>query len=335
MNAEQILAITNPAALFPQDAVKAKEQLRRLRSRWHSDRAGRDDVFTHITKLYELATGAADSGVWDDGRSVTFFATDGRQFILPYLVTRPMEIGRVYIGSKAVAYLVHRDYGDLASNLHTHLSSARFADSDMRKEVIRYLPTVKTLTPLREHVLVVLGKDPDCLCLRDILTYMGGNLPPRHAAWILGRLYNLITYFSWANIVHGDLSPDTLFISPQRHIGMLVGGWWYTSRAGQKFKALPQRTITHMPASELASGVAGFKTDSNLVRATGRELLGDITGGKLLYGDAPMPMVNWLKMPGTGKALTEFEQFYQTLEKSFGARRFVELGITEKDIYER
>jgi hypothetical protein len=83
------------------------------------------------------------------------------------------------------------------------------------------------------------------------------------------------------------------------------------------------------------TGRADFRTDLELVRAIGRELLGDITGVRLARDSAaPRAMIDWLRLPASDDPIEEYRTWRtQVLHDSFGARRFVELPLTQSDIY--
>jgi hypothetical protein len=80
---------------------------------------------------------------------------------------------------------------------------------------------------------------------------------------------------------------------------------------------------------------ADLRTDLELVRAIGRALLGDITGVRLARErGTPPAMIDWLRLPASADPIEEYRTWRtQVLHDSFGARRFVELPLTQSDIY--
>ena len=77
------------------------------------------------------------------------------------------------------------------------------------------------------------------------------------------------------------------------------------------------------------------RTDRELIRALGRELLGDVTGVRLARAKAaPAPMLDWLRLPAGDSAIYDYQTWMnQVLKASFGERRFVTLEITTDDLY--
>ena len=78
-----------------------------------------------------------------------------------------------------------------------------------------------------------------------------------------------------------------------------------------------------------------MKIDAELIRAVGRELLGDGVGSKLLSDpNIPNALLNWVRTAAIGDAYKEYEEWSKkVLKDSFGERRFVELKIQASDIY--
>jgi hypothetical protein len=115
----------------------------------------------------------------------------------------------------------------------------------------------------------------------------------------------------------------------------VLGGWWYAAQIGERMVAAPAGTIAWAPHDLMDTGRADFRTDLDLVRAIGRELLGDITGASLARASAaPRAMIDWLRLPALDDPIEEYRTWRtQVLHDSFGARRFVELPLTQSDIY--
>ena len=138
-----------------------------------------------------------------------------------------------------------------------------------------------------------------------------------------------------AQISHNDLSLDTLFVCPEHHTVCVLGGWWYASTIGKKLKALPQRTIINAPSVLINSKLAMLETDPELVRLTGRELLGNANGVHLMLDTSiPRGLVSWLRLPGRGHAIKDYAEWRdKILPDSFGPRKFVKMTITTEDVY--
>jgi hypothetical protein len=336
LSAEQILKVPldRPEHLFIHgDVDKVKKTYRTLMQTWHPDHnsdARASSVVAHINLLYEKAQQKLAAGVWDQPGVLRFTGESGVQYQMVYKKDRPFELGTVYIGDRIVVYSFRPEYTDLADNARGMIMHFRFANDEMRAEAKRYLPEYENLlTGSTGHTYLVLRKAPEYLCLRDIVAHMSDRLEPRHVAWVMSRLHNLLCYFQWAGLTHNDISIDNYFISPANHTGCLVGGWWYAAPVGRKMLALPARTLRYAPQYIVDKKLADPRIDSELVRAVGRELLGDPVGSKAaMMKDVPQPMLDWLRLPGSASALEEYQTWYNTvLPKAFGPRRFVRMEV--------
>jgi hypothetical protein len=114
-----------------------------------------------------------------------------------------------------------------------------------------------------------------------------------------------------------------------------LGGWWYASVIGEKMKAVPNRTYQYMPIDVKKSKIASSKTDLELIRSVGRELLGDISGIRLNQIEGiPKPLINWLQLPSpTNSAIKDYGLWDKVLTESFGPKKFVKTELTSEELY--
>ena len=337
LTAAQILAISilEPERLFSRDEDDAKLEWRKLSRAWHPDMNPTADpaVLSHINALYDEALRKVTAGSWKVPGLFSFKTTKGKEFGLRYKKHRPFELGDVYIAEKLVAYAVHRDNEDLYREAKRRLTSLAFHDKKMEDEVRRYLPKISDEQVTKDQLIMVVEKTPDVFCLADVLNAAGSKLDPKHVAWVISALLNIKCYLKYANITHNDISLETVFISPEHHSVMLLGGWWYSRPRGEKLLALPARTMNDYDPS--GKPKARHELDMDLIKLTGRELLGDATGSALLREKLTPPMMlSWLRSPGSDNVFDEYKLWYnKILKESFGARRFIKLELTAKEIY--
>jgi hypothetical protein len=337
LTATKILAVplTEPERIFTGEADVAKMEFRILAGKWHPDRkGGNSDVFAHVKLLYDKAADKIAGGTWLVPGLLRVTDVKSRVYQMRYKKTRAFELGDVYIGDRIVTYSIKKEFADLVSNARQMIYGFTYANDQMRAEAARYLPQWHDQLELPDRILVVLKKDPEHICLRDIVTKLG-KLEPRHAAWVMSRLHNLLCYFQWAGITHNDISLDNYFISPAGHVGSIIGGWWYAARVGQKMSALPERTIRYAKPDIVSQKKASFSVDAELIRAVVRESLGDPFGTKMVIDKSvPAPMVQWLQSPGSDSAYKDYSIWYdKVLIKAFGPRRFVRMELNG-DIYD-
>lgn len=332
--AEWILA-AKPEALFP-DPEAIHERFKDLAKVWHPDRNPKrrktaEEVFKHIGELKGIAEKMRDAGRWPGG-ILEIVASDGRKFRLAgYLKEFHSDACDGYICRASVVYVFHKDAEDLGKRF-VDQAKFKYADKKMEGEVARYLPRVSN-----HHkkdgggYVVVVDKTPDLIRVTDLQDHMGGNLLPRHSAWITSSLYNISCYLEYARKSHNAISPSTYFVSPALHSGCLLGGWEFGADYGQKLKALPARTIKYLGKGDLTAGVA---RDLGLIRATMREMLGDGSGMTMKsIPDFPANVADWLLHPSSGKAQTDYVQWHTALETGYGKRRFTKLPVMAADVY--
>lgn len=339
LTAAQILAIRDPERLFTGDLAEAKKEYRGLSKSWHPDlNPGTDSaVMGHINMLYDLAVDRIKNNTWVFDGQITFTSTTGRQFTLRYLKRHEIELGEMYVGENVVGFALHRDNDDLYTNALQQIVNFKFADDKMKSEMSRGLPGLvspKSYFETDERLVVVFAKSDGALLLRDVITHLGGKLDPKHVAWVISGMYNLACYLSYTQLAHCAINPDTVFINPADHTSCLLGGWWYSVKRAAQLSALPGGTVNQLPDDLLTKQVGDPRIDLTLVKALGRELLGDVNGSKLLMNkDIPQPLVTWLRSPAGSDAIAEYKAWIKVLEASFGPRRFVEMKLTAADIY--
>ncbi len=330
LSAEHLLAIpvTEPERLYPRDVASLEKTFRKLAMRWHPDRcadAKAAEVFAHIKTLHEVGERKLADGTWEVPNILSLTTTRGKMFELKYGRRSDFELGKVYISPNFVTYVVDKANADLFAQGVAVLKSLKFHNDKMREEMARNLPTIKAeLETIDAHVLV-LEKKPEQIRLRELLEQSGGKVDPKHVAWMLSNLYNMACYLRWSGLTHNDLSLDTVFVSPEHHGGAVLGGWWYAAAVGKPLLALPTRSAERAPSDVLRRQKADARVDLELIRAIGRELLGDPLGTGLSWSnEVPKALANWLRAPTSGDALADYKAYKdQVLPGSFGPRRFV------------
>jgi hypothetical protein len=340
LGAAEILALApdEPERIFPGDNVGMTRMFRRLARKWHPDRstdAKANDVMARLGELRETAEKRLASGNWTEPDTLTLKTTDSRTFRFRYLAKAPFELGMMYIGKENIAWCLRPDYADLADNASRLIKSFPYANANMEKEVSRYLPSLRAELKTPDGSALIMPRDPELVRLSDLLDYAGGRIDSKQVAWIISSLLNTACYLRFAGLTHNDISTETFFVSPRLHYGALLGGWWYGAKAGQPLSALPTRSADLAPREVLDGKKGNPRLDQLLIRAIGRELLGDPTGSKLpTLKDVPKPLADWLRLPGPPDPVEDYRNWMDhVLPGSFGPRRFVKWDISPTSIY--
>jgi hypothetical protein len=342
LSAAALLAIPEdrPECLFKGGIDDVKKAYRLLAMKWHPDRSrdpGALAVFQHIGRMLDCAEERIALGDWPGSGALRLAAIDGKAYEINYLRRHRFELGSMYVAPTVVAFEVERAHADLVGRAERTVKELDYADATMRTQIAPHLPAFPFAGAFETDTayVIVMRKRPDLLLLRDVLDHFDGRMDPRHVAWVVSSLLNLCCYFQYAGITHNALSPDTCFISPAEHSVAVLGGWWYAARSGERMAAAPARTLEWAPHDLFETGQADIRTDLELVRAIGRELLGDVSGMRLAReSDARAAMIDWLRLPASGDPIDEYRTWRtQVLHDSFGARRFAELPLVQSDIY--
>jgi hypothetical protein len=342
LTADEILAIpeTAPERLFAgPDADAIKKVVRSLSMKWHTDRntdprAGA--VFDRVQKLSDAATGKLAAGTWETPGLLRITSTAGAAYELRYASKLTVDVGTMYVGRTAVGFDITSDNLDLLQNAERQLAGLSYANDTMRGEFARYFPEVSCKVDTPTGAMLILSKTPDVLLLQDVLAHYQGKMPPRHAAWVISRLLNIACYLErQGKVAHNAIGPDTVFISPKHHSACLLGGWWFTTGLGERLLAAPQRMVLSAPPDVLQKKVGDTRTDMEMIKALGRELLGDATGVRLANDSAvPPALVDWLQLSTHQSAVATYREWQErVLIDAFGARKFVEMNITHDTLY--
>lgn len=332
------LAVDVPERLFS-SPENAKAEARVLFMAWHPDRCNDPQaqvVFQHVKSLAEAAERKIAQGTWETPGLLKLSAKDGAQFEVKYAQKVSVDVGTMYLGRKFVGFDISADNLDLLANAEQLLVALPYANAAMRTEFARCFPAVAKKIETSTGAFWLLNKEPDVLLLQDVLDHFQGKLPPRHVAWVISRLLNIACYLEMAGKVsHNAISPDTVFISPAQHSVHLLGGWWFAAGLGQPLKAAAQRMLLCAPPDILQKKVGNSRTDMEMIKALGRELLGDSTGVRLAKDTAvPPALVDWLQLSTHQSAVATYKEWQErVLIDAFGERKFVEMNVTHETLY--
>lgn len=309
--------LSNPLrAVRPEELFSSKASLRNeyisLAKYWHPDNARTGDavVMAHIQSLYDQAQTLT---VWRAPTLVSVKTKRNTTITMRYDFDHDFELGRFYYSDKTLLYIVEQKYSQVFRKLPMYI----FPNPKMGEVIASWLPGRAT-NEFEAHDSSVVGwayvKAPHKYLLRDCLPKI--NKDPAHVAWIMNRLYDLLCYFQFAKITHNNLSVDSVFISPEKH-SITIHGWWYWAAPGSKLSFLPKLAHRVTPPDILKAKTADHRIDLAMIKALGRELLGDWTGMTL----PKTPTVQFLRSPSTGSALEDFKLWENAVAAQFGPKR--------------
>ncbi len=341
LTALDILAISldRPERLFTIDNLTT--EIRALSQLWHPDRCKDPQatiVFQRIQKLHKVAEDRIANNTWDGPAKLSFKSVDGKStFNFKYRRVTDIDIGKMYVGSTKLMYVIEPAYEDLFRNGIKMIDTIKYPAKRFEEQFKRQMPNVIKVVNADIGFVVVMEKTEELVLLKDLLDYLPNNkMDSKHMAWIVSTLANVACFLELNNIAHGAITPSNYWVSPEHHSGVLLGGWWYARPANEKLIALPSETLSILPASIFTDKLAKTSYDRMLIKAVGLECVGDKTHtGSTLLKDPTVPatVLNWLRSPSSVSALEDYFNWSKARDNGFGPRKFVELVVDVNKIY--
>jgi hypothetical protein len=320
----QILNITNPAKLF--NLKTYKQEFHKLSMQYHPDRGGDALVFDHILKLYHQAE--LNEGYWGYLGSLIIVGLDSSEYHYNYYSKSEFELGFIYVTDTEVIYAI-----DNTNTIDFKLPEYKYRDDAMIKafENLVVLKFEKVIIG-KINKYYIIKKPEDCYLLKDII--IKNKIPITQTAWILSRLYNLGCFFNYNNLVHCDLSLNTITINPEKHSIGIIGGWNYVYKENDTIKMLPKHTYDILPRSIIENKKAITSIMTEQIHALGRELLGSRFGSYLELSKLDFKFAEWLTNAGFDNIIKEYKKWdSEILQNIFGVRKFVKWDLKKEDIY--
>jgi hypothetical protein len=339
LTASQILAIppTEPERLFSGDPASLRHEFVVLVKCWHPDRNGSSEaakVMERVVTLHDAAKRKHAVGEWSAPDVIRMDTTTGNSLILKVKRRHEFELGEMAVAINRVAFLVEKEHTTLFETGLRRIKEIRYPDARIRGDLAKFMPDVQGVYETAKHHVAIMAKTEDVILLKDLVAHVGGQLPPKHTAWVVSSLLNLACFFEVTGLTHNAISPETIFVTAKYHAVYVLGGWWYAAPTGSRIELLPEMTYALMPRSMATSKRADIRLDLESIRAVGRTILGDSTGlGLVGREDLPKPMTNFLRLPSSGSAIEDYQAWEKTLKDSFGPPCFMELPISSRDVY--
>jgi hypothetical protein len=335
--ADAILSISekNPERLFGRDPQNVTPVYHALTKLWHPDRnksPQATNVFQHITLLKAKAAALIEANAWHEPGVYKTMLTDGRKLTAVSNFQFDFELGTAHIGTTAVTYVVKHKFEKFAKYAVEFVKNINFADARMMEAYRHSLPTEIRSYEATDGIIIIIRKKPDDVRLKDLIPHIPKDKLQAHAAWIGSRLHEMVRYLDYAKITHGNITSDTVFVSPSQHSIGLFGGWFYATPFKSKITTVPVTTLPFLTRTKdvLSDG----SLDRAMIRPLICEVLGDKNGTNLLkLGFAPA-LVDHLRTPSCGNAQKDLELWSKVLD-TLGPRRFTELSVKYENVYPR
>lgn len=327
----QILSAKKCGDLFPKNKTSRKELYHRLLQKYHPDvydGAQADELAQRINTLYERADKCDELGIWEESNKVYFTDEQGKKRALNYQTEHTFGLGKRYISQNVVAYEFEGSYEQFGRNAAKYVDNLTYKTEGIQQMMEMFLPKIKEhFKTDKGTYVVVFSKTPDVYCLGDILKYFGGNMPPVHAAWVITRTLNFCCYMQTHGLVHNGITIDNIFVSPEYHSVIPIGGWWSTVERGEPILGIEKEVYSSLPKRIANNKIGHIITDIECLRYVARKLL----GGE--YYTAPEKLRAWIEGHTDESAVNELYKWESHREAAFGARKFIPLEVSDTQIY--
>lgn len=236
---------------------------------------------------------ASTARLWSNSETEVFCDKDGMDITIEYIYKSIKDDIHIYSARKNVIFIYPKDKKILAECGIKAFSGITFPQADMRG-LSKCFPSLMGKFELKDgRYMVVCSKSENMYPVE-----MFGALPAKHVEWIISRLENIACVMEFNDMVHGGISPETVFINPKTHEASLLGGW---------HRAIEKRSYDN--------------SDLHDIRDTAKKLLGKD------YGDAPKPLIKFIKSRPAKDAYEDFGVWDDVIEKELGGRHFTEFKL--------
>lgn len=337
MTGEEILKITHPGDLFPNDEKKCKHLYKELSKKFHPDinkAKNAEDVFQHLSSLYNQAIKDIANNIWTKTNFIRLNTDSDKKLDISYKYRQQFELGEYFVCSNVIIYVFNTGTDKYVDNALRMIKGLKFESGKM-EELKNFFPVIRKEYKLKDgRRCIVVEKSADMYPLKAVLDYYDGKIYDKHVAWIVNRLSNLACYLQYSKIVHNGIDINTVFISPSKHAAAIYGGWWYAVPDKSKMIGTTKEIFNIMPVVVKNSKISGIGTDLEAIKLLGRIILGESQPRKLaLIKSIPEPLIKFMNDGAGDSAFDEFSKYSKLLDKAYGKRTFIQMDISDKDIY--
>lgn len=322
-----ILNIKDPELLFTKENIES--EFRALAKKYHPDVGGDTEIFSHINYLHTLGLEKLAKGSWEIPGVVEFTSISGGGFRLKHEYKLESKAVTTYYSNTVVAY----SFAMQAFYQKYREFNFKYPNKDFETEFSKYLPKPSQFIQTSDHYIVIVPKTIEVVPLSGIKALYPAGLDPKHVAWIMSSLHNLLCYLEYTGLTHLAINLDTYFISPEHHTGLLLGGWEYSTIAGQEITYVPKDTYNLLGGELRKDKTARIELSGKLIKVIGRQLMGDFMSKK--NHPELTPMIDWLLAMTSQSPQEQFKCWDKVLKDTFGKRKFIKFEVDNNELYRR
>ena len=214
-----------------------------------------------------------------------FTMQNGQKLQIDYMKKYDYQEYTCYIARESVIYIFNT--GKDSDAFLAGLNRLAFPEADDRLH--RSFPEFKTGIKLEDgRQVLVFVRRPN--------VYPSEMFAPwesKHLAWVISRMENICCALAYSGIEHGGISPESVWINPVMHEGILFGDW------------RDVRTLTQ-------------NSDLKDLRKTAIHLAKNTRDPKEMYA--------FLNSAPEKDAFSDFEKWDRVIEDGFGGHRFIKMN---------
>lgn len=320
---------------FTNDLTNLRRQYKELSMVYHPDKGGTAEQFQQLKLAYESAISAVtNKELWISSKDVVLSIKD-RSFRFHWKYKKETDDGYIFDNEKYVVFVAKKGYEDLSEiaiqNLK-YIESKNFQDSAIAglKKTSRLLPKFYNQFTNTKSGIISFAKPKNVFPLAAVLSeYKNSHdafgIP--HATWMIGRLLNFLCFLNAAEVVHGSISIDDLWVDLDSHEIYVYGGWQFSRKTGEKFIALPS-----FSSRLIDNHIASIKLSSELVRITALKLYHARYNEIIMRKDLPKSVIDFLSIPFSGNPIETYKK-WEALRDSAWERKFVKFEYNSAMIY--
>ncbi len=331
----------SPGDLFEKDEVKVKQKLRELSKSFHPDtgddyieseatgeRIEKQEVFTRVKELYDMAITMLQKGVWEKEGLIEIRSDAGKTYQIRYDYDMAFELGHMYTTKNKVIYVLASDKEKYYKNYIERAEGIRFKNRDMEKNFRFAIPRIYTsFKDVYDNYVIIVEKTIDEYPLNKVVSHFGGSLEARHVAWIISRLCNMACFLEANNLSSNGMDVNSLFINPKDHSISYYGAFFYMVEIDENLIGTTTEIFEVMPPKIKSKKKAGIGTDLESIKLIGRTLLGDKNVVTIKSNKKVPEAILEFVTDGAGvSSFEEFDKWDRALSRAYGRREFIPMN---------
>ncbi|OON85938.1 hypothetical protein BXO88_09945 [Oribacterium sp. C9] len=262
-------------AFLSDEDYRGNERFRKMVLRFYEAEAEKGDIDYSTDKLFTC------------NRCDTYIMESGHALNVEYMKKYEKHGFVFYVARESVVYVFENSIE--AGTFSDKLKMLEFPAADMKLK--RSFPEIRMEIGLKDgKKALVFVRRPNCYPAE-----MFAPWESVHLAWVISRMENICCALKYSGLRHGDITPDTIWVNPFTHEGILFGDWRGVTRGNDD-------------------------ADLKALRKTAIALASDTRNPEELY--------RFLNSAPDRDAYSDFEKWDRVIETGFGGHNFRQMMVS-------